>query len=292
MFINRNKTTNVVVILALLLSLLPTSIMTAQTPIETLETLDAGRLPAIPAFSSYLLTLPMPEVQLAPQVVSADVPGYYHAALADQWAKVGDVLSALQQVGSVESYTLLPRANAFQVSFRPDALDQVQNLGSLSPSGREPQAVETRAGLDRFQAQLQALIQDAQENIAAQEMVVERPVLRLSPPQPEERLVTPSIPTVPLDYDHTRPALLAYTPTTPTVDLSNDGWIYPQSHIDTTTVFTLTTSARVVKDIVNLCSVAGPGCDSMWAWNGSSWYAFVSIDWSVPIDAGHILYVH
>jgi len=30
----------------------------------------------------------------------------------------------------------------------------------------------------------------------------------------------------------------------------------------------------------------------MWVWNGSSWYANVSIDWSVPIEAGDILYVH
>lgn len=99
----RNKTMNVMVILVFLLSMLPTTITNAQAPTGT------PIPPATSTFPTYLLTLPLPSVQLPPQARAADVPGYYQMALQTQWDEVEGVLSALKEDGRVESYGVITK---------------------------------------------------------------------------------------------------------------------------------------------------------------------------------------
>jgi hypothetical protein len=127
---------------------------------------------------SYRLQLDMPEVNVSPSTQPADVPGFYHGALARQWTEVEGVLKALQEQELVESYTLLPEANAFSVTAQPAAEGQLQQLGALSEQGMMAQAAQ--AEVDQFQAKLDAAIQEAQ----AQAAPMEQPE---APTAPEER---------------------------------------------------------------------------------------------------------
>jgi len=337
------------------------------------------------AAQSYLLQLAMPEVELLASVQPADVPGYYQAALYRQWTEVEGVLRALQEIGLVEEYTLLPEANAFRLTARPKAAEQLEQLGALS----EPRLMATaaQAGASSFQRRLDAAVQDTQRQTAppeAQPISSEQPTEPLAEPTPPapESLVEPTPPApksylvrlVPsndpvtageqqhqmdayldwlvregegTEYEwlpqayafrvvaegelerlssrpevegitpysdeavqearaafddaqekvrHAAPlasvGIMAYTPTTPTVEVRlYDNEVDPRSYTNTTTVFTLTTSSGIVKDVETLCPTWGTGCDDDWNGSPGNYYEQIYFDWPAVIESGDILYV-
>ena len=140
---------------------------------------------------AYLLQLTMPEVALPFTVDAAHVPGYYHAALARQWTEVEGVLSALQERGWVETYTLLPEANAFSITAQPVAEAHLEQLGALSRQAVAIQAAGSRG--EQFQARLSAEIQTAQ-----MQMPQQRPADAQQRPA-DARQPEPEAPTVELE---------------------------------------------------------------------------------------------
>ncbi|RLC64959.1 MAG: hypothetical protein DRI48_07270, partial [Chloroflexi bacterium] len=172
---------NKVLYLVIILSLLAPSVTVTAAPVPAEEPAPVVQEAET---TSYLLQLDMPEVDVPQGTQPADVPGVYHGALARQWTEVEGVLKALQEQGLVESYTLLPEANAFSVTAQPAAESQLQQLGALSEQGMMAQAAQ--AETDQFQAQLGAAIQEAQERAAPME---QEPVLQEQEPSTQDYLV-------------------------------------------------------------------------------------------------------
>jgi hypothetical protein len=112
------------------------------------------------AESGYLLNLSMPVVQAEGGQDPATIPGYYQQALSRQWTEVEGVLHALQDIGLVTNYTLLPEANAFEVTASPKAVAELEQLGTLLPlaAGSRQSLLQT-AG-NQFQDNMQAAIQE------------------------------------------------------------------------------------------------------------------------------------
>jgi hypothetical protein len=153
--------TKLLYVLTVLALLMPTGgIVAAPVP-------DDSSTPTVQEASvSYYLQLEIPDVKVSDEVRSSDVPGIYYSALARQWTEVEGVLTALQTQGLVETYTLLPKANAFSVTAEPTAKAQLVMLGALSEEGMATQAAKS---VD-FQARLNASIQTAQAQMTPLEL--------------------------------------------------------------------------------------------------------------------------
>jgi hypothetical protein len=163
--------TKVLYLLTILTLLIPATGVTAA-PVPVVST-----APDIQESESqgYVLQLAMPEVNVTHETRPADIPGIYQGALARQWTQVEGVLKALQERGLVETYTLLPEANAFRITALPAAEAQLEGLGALADPGLMVQSNPEA----QFQARLNAEIQTAQ----AQAAPMEQPE---APPAPEE----------------------------------------------------------------------------------------------------------
>jgi len=125
--------------------------------------------------TQYLVTLPLPEVQIPTGTPANRVPGYYQIALQQAWSKTEALLSAMQQAGLVESYKLLAEQNAFEVTAAPAAVDQLARVGSVQAS--DAASLVTGDG-QQFQVQLQTAVQGAQR----QERSLEPAAARVEPP--------------------------------------------------------------------------------------------------------------
>ncbi len=148
----------------------------------------------------YTLSLPLPMVDVPPDVAPADVPGYYQAALYLRWTEVEAQLDALQRRGWVESYRLLPEANAFQVTATEDALDALTSLGDV-----RAEVPDTQTLAPAFKAQLDSAVRDVQAQKATPAQrpsanmagPMDAPDVPEATPEPEEAPESGPAPDVP-----------------------------------------------------------------------------------------------